>query len=148
MIAYSDGISVAANYEMKVRSRPLFVSQYMREFLGEVFDALIYAAYVDTKGMQVELRSDDVRHVEQAPDVDSTQVYEGSATTVNANKFRRTIEVVPQEGFKGTYFTVEIRKIIADTGAFAYWGSDLNVIPRGIFTPEFTTPMAAMTAGY
>ena len=147
MRAYSDEAAQSHNYKMRMESKQHFMAANSREAIGEIYDAMIHAYFIDDGNLAVWLESDAERYFAGVYFTNSEFNESGLLAAQNVN-FRHTIDVVAREGLIGTFFKIIIEKVIPDDGVFDYFGADLNIIPRGEYGPEFITPLGQNEAAW
>lgn len=146
MIEFTESGAYRHNYKMRVESKHHFMTPALREEIGELYEALVHAYFLDSGSLAVWIETDVERWFAGVYLVDVT--HETGLIFSQRQKFRHTIDIVAREGLIGTFFKIIVEKVIPDTGVFDFFGTDLQVIPRREYGPEFLTPFTANTELY
>lgn len=133
-----------AQYTMKIKTRPLFVSDDQMTF-GELFDGNVKCHFRDddatVKTLSVQVFS-DASSDEQGRQNTSTEYYADKQIVTNfasdrQRYIRHNINFVSLHGFFGSFFQARTTKIVPTDGLFRYNGIDMNVIQRPELDSEF-----------
>lgn len=128
-----------AKYTISYQSRPVYPGENKSEFY-ELMDSIAYCEFSDDyeeeNGFSLSVKSDSKRFVENF-DQASNGSSETQLDSSGHHSMRHSIQMIPKEGFLGTFFQIEIEKVVPADGHFEYYGCRMNVLRRPAFGPEF-----------
>jgi hypothetical protein len=136
-------------YIMTVKTRPIFVpGNKEKANMGELYSCIVRTHFEDdaatTKSYTLTFLSDTNR-------LSNTTEYFTDKTVINnmlaagQKIFRHFVEAIMREGFFGVYFQMQFDKYIPTDGAFKFFGTQFNIIPRPEVDSEFYLGGTAIT---
>lgn len=128
-----------AKFKVSYKSRPVYPGENKSVFY-ELMDTIAYCEFSDDavlgNSFVLSMHSDSKRFTENY-DYSSNGQSETQLAAAGHTSIRHSIQMIPEEGFLGTFFQIGFEKVAPTDGHFDYFGCRMSVLPRQGLGPEF-----------